>query len=264
VPRTQKGKKPAIGYCAECGYPLAPDGDGTCLMCPRLQQMRIGFTVPRPSELGAHRLPVLGTNETAALDDWPPTVAEYRAILAERRVSTSADPSRGRVIETSELRQIRVRPVSLSEADLDAPAPPVPSRVGLAASSPARGVGAKRSKGKRGNRRAARPRAPLPSVDENKPGLALKPSAGQQSADSPVTDDVAAAPDDPEAQGASAVTAESVSTPRHTPRPRMDLAPMRSESRWRSEARGPWLVTVAVVAGSALIGLMVALFLSSP
>jgi hypothetical protein len=53
-PRTRATKrKPKLSrFCSECGYELAPDSDGTCPMCPRLQQIR---TVLEPRVLAAER-----------------------------------------------------------------------------------------------------------------------------------------------------------------------------------------------------------------
>ena len=109
MPRTESPKKRSGRFCGDCGYELARDNDGTCPMCSRFKQLRSDLTVPRPSDLAAHRAKARDTSVSAAPDEWPPTVAEYRAILDERRVgSTSTDQSRGRVIRTPALRQTRV------------------------------------------------------------------------------------------------------------------------------------------------------------
>ncbi len=261
MPRTQKQKKRAIRFCGDCGYALALDGDGTCPMCPRLQQLEMDFTVPRPSDRGAHRAPVVGEAVAAAADDWPPTVAEYRAILAERRASTAAALLPGRVLEKPELREIRAPapPVVPTGGEVDALAAPVPPLVGQGASSPAK-VAVKESKGKRGDH-AERAVARSPAVKEHKRDLSLKSSAAPPSADIPMTHHSPDAPDDPGTPGAPA---QSSSTRRHTSRPRMDPTPVQAESVRRVEALRRWIVTTGVVAVSALIALVVATFLSSP
>jgi hypothetical protein len=258
VPRTQKKKKRAIRFCGDCGYPLEPDDDGTCPMCPRFQQLRMDFTVPRPSDLHARRSPVSGEDMTAAPGEWPPTVAEYRAILAGRRTAPSASPSRGRVIEKPELRQIRVPapPIDPGRANVDALGPPVSP--GGQGASPSKKIGPKRRKGKRGTH-AARADAPRLASEEHKLDQALMTSAAP--ADAPMTYDSAAVTEDLEAQGAPA---QSAGTLRHTPRSSMDPSPVPPSSRWRVEALRRWLVTMGVVAASALFALMVATFLSSP
>ena len=72
-------------------------------MCPRFEQVRLDFAVPRPSELAGHRADVL----RASPEDWPPTPSEYRALLAERRGGSAGDLAAGSVIRTPELRQVR-------------------------------------------------------------------------------------------------------------------------------------------------------------
>lgn len=260
MPRTQKQKKRAIRFCGDCGYALAPDGDGTCPMCPRLQQLEMDFTVPRPSDRGAHRAPVVGDAVAAALDDWPPTVAEYRAILADRRASTSAARSPGRVLERPELREIRAPapPVVPTGHGVDALAARMPPPAGQVASSPPK-VGVKRSKGKRGDH-AARAVARSPAAEEHKRDPGLTSSAAPPSADIPMTHHSTDAPEDLDTPGAPA---QSSSTRRHTPRPRIDPSPVQAESVRHVEALRRWIVTTGVVAASALVALVVATFLSS-
>jgi len=273
VPRTENPKKRAIRLCGECGYELAADSDGTCTMCPRFEQLRTDFTVPRPSDLAAHRASVRDTDGSAAPDEWPPSVAEYRAILAERRGgSTSADQSHGRVIRTPGLRQIRVPPPpgSAIAADDEVLAAPIsPRRPGQEPSStpPER---ARVRKGKDGDRRAARRAARVragspPAAEENRPHPRPSSLAARTSADLTATDSLAAPPRGPEARRDVAV--ESVPAPRQFARPLMHAAPVRrveSGSRARYAA-GRSLVTVTVVlAASALIGVLVPLVLSLP
>ena len=81
-------------FCRNCGYEFARDDTGECRMCARFEQSRIGFAVPRPSELANRQTPLeepLEVDDPPSVD-WPPTPAEYRAILANRRAGTpSAD-----------------------------------------------------------------------------------------------------------------------------------------------------------------------------
>ena len=87
MPRTEYPKKPAIRFCSACGYELALDNDGPCPMCPRFDQLRLNAVVPIPSELSAHRASARDTQRSAGPAEWRPTLAEYRAMLAARRVA---------------------------------------------------------------------------------------------------------------------------------------------------------------------------------
>jgi hypothetical protein len=107
VPQTEYPKKFAIRFCGDCGYELAIDNDGRCPMCPRLEQLRLNLAVPRPSDLRAHRANARESYRSAAPDKRRPTVAEYRAMLAERRAEAT-DESRRRVIRTLVRRQTPV------------------------------------------------------------------------------------------------------------------------------------------------------------
>lgn len=278
MPRTEKPQKRAIRFCGDCGYEFGPDSDGTCPMCPRFEQLRMDFTVPRPSELAAHRAEVRDTDVSAAPDEWPPTAAEYRAILEERQGgSTPADQSRGRVIRTPGLRQIRVAPPSgsASAADGEVLASPVPSRLPKQEpppTPPKKAKGRKRKakgrKRKDGGRRAARARARSPSAaEENSSPPTPSSSAPRTSADLPATDNSAAPPEGRGAKRAVAVASEPIPTPRQLARSSMHMhaAPVRRvESRSRAEATRSWPVAVAVVALSALIGAVVSILLSLP
>lgn len=239
-------------------------------MCPRFEQLRMDFTVPRPSELAAHRAEVRDTDVSAAPDEWPPTVAEYRATLEERQGgSTPADQSRGRVIRTPGLRQIRVAPPSgsASAADGEVLASPVPSRP-KQEPPPTPPKKAKGRKRKDGGRRAARARARSPSAaEENSSPPTPSSSAARTSADLPAKDNPAAPPEGPGAKRAVAVASEPIPTPRQLARSSMHMhaAPVRRvESRSRAEATRSWPVAVAVVALSALIGAVVSILLSLP
>ena len=51
--RATKQEPAAPLFCAECGYELATDSDGTCPICPRLAQIRM--RVPEPPDRAAQR-----------------------------------------------------------------------------------------------------------------------------------------------------------------------------------------------------------------
>ena len=121
MPRTEKPQARRIRYCGDCGYALSPENDGTCPMCPRLDQIRGDFIVPRPSDMAAHRARSRERQSLAGPDTWPPTVAEYRAILAERGVA-------GRVVKNPRLMEA-TRPdptvaTGTEDADVLAATPP--------------------------------------------------------------------------------------------------------------------------------------------
>ena len=239
-------------------------------MCPRFEQLRIDFTVARPSDLAAQRAEARDTHLSAAPDEWPPTVAEYRSILAERRRrSTSADQSRGRVIRTPGLRQIRGPPPpgsanAAGDKDWASPVPPRPSEQEPSWSPPKT---AKGREGKDDGRRAARVRArSLAAAEKDGPPRAPSSLAAPTSADLAATDNSAAPPKGPETQSVVSVATESgVPTPRQPARPLMQAAPVRRvDSGSRAGVSRPWLVTVAVVAVGALIGTVVPILLSLP
>jgi hypothetical protein len=124
VPRTERPQARRIRYCGDCGYELSRENDGTCPMCPRLDQIRSDFIVPRPSDMAAHRARI-DRQGSAGPGTWPPTVAEYRAILAERGVT-------GRVVKNPRL-MAATRPdptfAPTTEADaLSATPPETPAR----------------------------------------------------------------------------------------------------------------------------------------
>ena len=207
MPRTEYRKKPVIRYCRDCGYELALDNDGPCPMCPRLEQLRLNLAVPRPNDFGAYPANGRDTHGSAAPDEWRPTVAEYRAMLAERGVG-STDESRGRVIRTPVLRQTRV---------------PHPPRAAQAADDAAL--------------------APLEQPQP--PGKEPSPTSPRK------------------AKGVVAVAAKSVPAPWQPAHPPRQAAPVRRvASRSRGGAIRAWLVPLAVVAVSGLIGLVVPYLLS--
>ena len=234
MPRTEYRKKRANQFCGECGYELARDHHGICPMCPRLEQVRLELTAPTPGEMAAHRA-ARDTSVSAASNDRPPTAAEYRAILAQRQVgSRTPDQSGGRVIRTPVLRQTRV---SRSRGGADAaddevlapPASPQPPRTEPSSPSP------KKAKGRKGKDGGAR----APKISE-------------------------APPKDLETQSLVAVAAASTPPPRQWARPRTQAAPVGRHVGSRSQARATqrWLIPVAVIAASALIGTAIPILLS--
>jgi len=263
VPRTEMSKKHAHRFCGDCGYELAPDSEGTCPMCPRFEQLRIDSIAPKASELAAQRAEPRDTDVSGAPDERSPTVAEYRAILAERGIgSTSADPSRGRVIRTPALRHIPSPhpPSSAAAADDEALASPVSPR---APGQETSATPPKRAKGEDDAGRAAGVRAPsLPSAEGNTPLPTPRSSAAPTAADVPSTNDQVAPQKKGRAQSVVAA-AESAQTPRQDARSLMHGPRVRHvQSRSRAGVSPRWLVTVAVVAATALIGSVVAILLS--
>lgn len=267
MPRTEKPKKRAIRYCGDCGYKLAADSDGTCPVCPRFQQLRIDFTVPRPSDLATRRAAFGQTDVSASLDEWP-SVAEYRAILAERWGIGSAVESRGRVIRTPGLRQAHVplphRSAEGADEEIPAPPPAESSELDQPATPPTE---AKVSK------RKGRPRKDPPSVRARPSSVAeahgaaptVGSSGGPTAADVPSTNRSAALPGEPEAHGAVLVETEPVVGTRYVAHPTVKAASRRRiASRARAGARWPGLVPLVVVAACALIGALVPLLLMWP
>jgi hypothetical protein len=112
VPRTEKPRKRRLRFCGDCGYELSPDNDGTCPMCPRFEQLRLDLAVARPPDSAVTRAAVRDAGMPPAPGDWPPTAAEYRALLAKRRKRhASGDQPPGTVIRTPRLTRIRVPPL---------------------------------------------------------------------------------------------------------------------------------------------------------
>jgi hypothetical protein len=175
VPRTQNRSKTSIRYCGACGYELSPGHEGPCPMCPRFNQLRADFTMPRPSELSV--LPRGAGGTTGGLDSerWPPTPSEYREILAERRRRLSTDAGKSAspgVIRTPGLVRAHT-PGSWPESQHSAPEPDAIAAV------PAQSE--KKTKRKSRDRRAGRKRArPL---DDANLMLPVGPGPSPQGAD---------------------------------------------------------------------------------
>jgi hypothetical protein len=91
-PRTNKRKRAVRRFCGNCGYELALEGDGTCPMCPRFEQVRTDSGLPRASELDSlgTRGTELVVRETAiGSGEHAPTVSDYGLIGVERARSGS-------------------------------------------------------------------------------------------------------------------------------------------------------------------------------
>ncbi len=128
-------KAAAARFCGDCGYEFARDSTGDeCPICPRFEQLRTEFAVPRPSELARlHSRPEerLDANHPVASADRLPTASEYRALLAASRASiASANGGSGgpvaTVIRTPSLRHPAEARMGASTAVLTrgSPAPP--------------------------------------------------------------------------------------------------------------------------------------------
>lgn len=263
MPRTESPKKRRIRFCGDCGYELARDNDGTCPMCPRFQQLRLDFTVPRPSDLAAHRAASPDTDVAGAADEWPPTVAEYRAILAERRLKPDSADSAARVVRESAMRQTRVppappadtapRPSALKATDRKAEEEKVPSPSGKKDK-------VRRGKGK--DRRAARARSrSSPGVEPTKPP-ALAWSAPLRSEDLLATPGSSEPPEplDPETVRTVAAVSEVPPVDGHVNGP-LVLGVSREPQGLRFPTLG---ITVAIVVLSAFTGAAVTILLSLP
>ena len=275
MPRTESPNKRSIRFCGDCGYELARDNDGTCPMCRRFEQLRIDFTVPRPSDLTAQR--VGDASHLGDVDEWPPTVAEYRAVLAERRSeSVLSGEHAATVIRTPGMRQSQVPPPPIgataagddvdSSAILEPPArdvaPPTVKKAKATAKAKAK---AKPAGGQAKSRRAARARGP----SWREPQSTTPPATPKSPA--PVEpNDVPAAPSAraPKAVRPSSVAgaptrSEPIALATQGARPLLQAKPVRDRSpRSRVVVPLPSPVAVAVLVLSALTGAAVALLLS--
>ncbi len=251
MPRTESTKKRSIRFCGHCGYELARDNDGACPMCRRFEQLRLDFSVPRPSDAGG----------------WPPTPAEYRALLAERRsraaVTGHPIPT---VIRTAAMRQAQVPhpppdATMHSNVALPSPAIPKPSLNDLVSPSP------KKAKARRGyneGRRAARARArSSAAVDSTKPATAS--SLDLDAAGVAATPGSSAPSKAVGAQRLAAVATESgmSAMPARFARPSMQGVPERDRaSRCRTGVPLSPGVTVAIVVLGVLVGIAASILLT--
>lgn len=265
VPRTDNRLKRRVRFCGDCGYALAPDNDGPCLMCQRFEQLRLDFVVPRPSALAEQRAAEGDTHASAAPDAWPPTVSEYRTILAGRQAgSTSTDAPQGRVVRTPGLthRHVAPAPEVANAPDDGVAAPPVQhQRPVEGASSPPSKKAKRTPKAKGGRPRAPRTRQASRRAAE--PDATPSSSAAPTSADRSATNSSEAALSPNEARRAEAAEVEPVPAPPDMALPLMQAVQVRRrELSSRARALLPSLVVVAMLAVSALVGAAVALLLS--
>lgn len=271
MPRTDSPKKRSIRFCGDCGYELARDNDGTCPMCRRFEQLRSDFIVPRPGDIA--RQQAAGAYGSTA-EEWPPTVAEYRAVLAERRARlASPREDAARVLRTPGLLQTAVPPqlggatgLGEEQANFVLPEPPpedtvpdtVKSREATATAEPVR---ARQAKGRRAARRRGRssgklgasaPRATASSAAVEPNDLLAAPIRTAQAV---APSSVAAAP----------TRSESIATTTERGPSLMPAGPARDRPH-RSGLRVPLpaVITAAALALSALFGAAVSLLLSSP
>ncbi len=267
MPRTESPKKRSVRSCGDCGQELVLDNDGTCPKCRRFEQLRLAFIVPRPSDLTTTHRP--GSQDVKVSGgEMPPTVAEYRAILAERRQrSASLAQHDAMVIRTHALRQSQVssRPQGANAPGDGAPAAPTaPEPLGkdLSAHPPMK---AKARGGEGKSRRAARAR-----VRSSRKLKATTPSAAASSSDPVQSRGVRAAPSSsmpPKAIGALSDTAPPTGTdplalPRQVAHPLMGAGPVRHRALG-SRTVVPFVINVAIVVTSVLIGVAVSILLSS-
>jgi hypothetical protein len=266
VPRTEKPNKSAIRVCGDCGYELAPEYAGTCPMCPQFEQLRTEFIVPRPSALAALRARVREMSPFA--EEWPPTVAEYRAILVKRsgRPESGAG-SPGSVIQPRVLRVLRTTPptgrAKSAEAELLTP-PVLPSPPAQGHPSPPPKRATRRKRGKE-RRRAARARArSILAAEENGHAVPRDSAAAPASVDARATEELAPPPIGLEAQSDAARASQRLPRPREVARPFPQAVPVRAALQSRTAATWPSPISVAIlVAVSALIGAAVSFLLLS-
>ena len=265
--RTESPKKRSVRFCGDCGYELARDNDGTCPMCRRFEQLRLDFTVPRPSDLATHRPGSRNTDVSGVSDEWPSTVAEYRAILTERRRrSDSPDQHAATVIRTAALRQTQVPPPSrgataLGDGALTSPATPEPPAKGSLSPQKAK---APRGQGK--SRRAARVRVCSSGAPETTtPPATASSSAPVELGDVPATPGSSTPPKAVPARSvtAAAIGSQTLAMPRQGAHPLMQAGQVRHRAlRSRSVVHVPSVIAVAIVIASALIGAAVPILLS--
>ena len=271
MPRTENLKKSRVRYCGDCGYELAPDHAGTCPMCARFQQLRIDFTVPRPSDLAAHHVETLGTRPVAP-QGGPPTIAEYRSILAERRLASGSTPqSAATVIRTPELtRPIIPSPLRGAPAPGDdALAEPIAPAKDLASPSPKKPRTSKKTSPRRGQGEsrpvaAGRDRSARRAKKTDSPAAASS-WIPRESAHVPATPRPSAPPKGlkPPSVRAEATGDQTLATSQRAARALMQAVPApRPVSRSSMGVTWPSIITVAIVVLSGLIGAVVPILLS--
>ena len=215
-----------------------------------------------------HRPGSRNTDVSEVPDEWPPTVAEYRAILAERRLrSDSPGQQAATVIRTAAMRQTQVSPpprgaTAPGDGALTSPAKPKPPAKDQASPSPQKAK-ARRGQGK--SRRAARARVRSSGAPATMtPPATASPSARVESGDVPATPGSSTPP---KAVGALSVTAAATGSemPRQGARPLMQAGPVRHRAlRSRTVVPLRSVITVAIVVASALIGVAVPILLLLP
>ena len=273
MPRTDNPKKRSVRFCGDCGYELARDNDGTCPMCLRFEQSRLDFVVPRPTDLATHRPDSRNTDVSGVPDEWPPTVPEYRAILAERRLrSASLGQHAATVIRTPAMQQSKVPsqpqgPIAPGDGASAPPAEPGPLAKDLASPPPTKAK-AKARRGQGKSRRAARARVHSSGAPETTmlPATASS-SAPVESGDVPATHSSSTPP---KAVGAALggmaprTESETPALPRQGARPLTQAGPVRHRALRSRTVPLPSVLSVAIVVASVLIGAAVPILLSLP
>jgi len=250
VPRTQNRSKTSIRYCAACGYELSPGHEGPCPMCPRFDQLRADFTMPRPSELSAP--PRGGGATTGRVDSetWPPTPSEYREILAERRrrLSTEAGKSASPgVIRTPGLVRAHT-PGSWPESQRSAPEPDAMAAI------PAQSE--RKTKRKSRDRRAERKRTRARPLEDANLMLPVGPGPSPQGGDS-ADDALREQPSDPrpaaqaEPEHPLAPWPPSLDAPRVLPMGQQHSRSVRL-AWWRIAAFALIIIVMSVLTGAAV------------
>ena len=271
VPRTESPKKRSVRFCGDCGYELARDNDGTCPMCRRFEQLRLDFIVSRPSDVVTQRLNPGLPDASSIPDEWPPTPAEYRAILAERALRSGSAKHAATVLRKPALRQSKVPPPPAGasapgDGALRPPADPKPSVKDLLSPTPTKA----NTKGRRGpskSGRAARGGVRSARVPET----TTRPAAAVSSAPVESSGEPLAAPSSstlPRAVGVLSTTAASPKSKRDA-LPRQNARPLLQPKPARHGAPSPTVVPVhslVIVAiglvASALFGAAVSILLS--
>ena len=158
-------RRTAARVCGDCDYELAPDSDGTCPMCARFQQLRIDFADPGPGELASpvtHPAESLDAQSSVPSSGHPPTISEYRTVIAAQRARSRSVPT---VIRNPALRTIQAQPAERS-------APSTPGSAAPAEETKAPHPHSSTASPEKGNGPGA---TPGPGADTGLPHLAAKP-----------------------------------------------------------------------------------------
>ena len=244
-------KTAAVRFCGACGYELARvRADDECPMCARFEQLRIDFTVPRPSELAGLRTGPderLDVNQPVASEDRPATASEYRAVLAAWRARTaSADGGSGgpaaTVIRTPSLRHPARAPIGAPTAALTSGSPASPNKPRARRKDRPTTVLTSGSPASPNKPRARRKDRPTTALTSGSPAPPNKPRARRK--DRPTTALTSGSPAPPnkpivaevEPEPAIAeIRSSAAAEVEHTPAAGIEIEPVRSRRRVVSE-----------------------------